>query len=183
MVLSEDEIREELLKGTLLITPQPTQLQFHTSSLDLRLSNVFDLVRGSGEEGADIVIDLAVVKNPDRVAQRFGRRETLTNKGSLNLEPGEFVLAYTLEHITLPPYLAARVEGRSSYARLGISVHQTAPTVHAKWSGQLRLEIINNGPFICKLSAGLRICQLIFERLGRPAKNGKQSIFQHQSTC
>ncbi|MGM9185263.1 dCTP deaminase, partial [Campylobacter jejuni] len=42
------------------------------------------------------------------------------------LHPGEFVLGSTLETITLPDDLAARVEGKSSLGRLGLLTHATA---------------------------------------------------------
>src|SRR5438132_8120272 len=49
------------------------------------------------------------------------------------LKPGAFVLGWTEELIRLPhtSRLAARVEGRSSLARLGVGVHVTAPIIHA----------------------------------------------------
>ena len=99
----------------------------------------------------------------------MGFETTLEEGETFNLEPRQFVLAY-YQGIHQAPQLLVRagVEGRSSFARLGISIHQTAPTVHATFEGQLRLEILNNGPYECTLSPGLPICQLILERLGRP---------------
>jgi dCTP deaminase len=68
------------------------------------------------------------------------------------LEPNKFILAQTLETITLrlpqeledeaseKPVLAARVEGKSSRARFGLLIHFTAPTIHAGWSGPIALK-------------------------------------------
>ena len=61
------------------------------------------------------------------------------------------------------------VEGRSIYARLGLTVHQTAPSVKPGWSGQLTLEVVNNGPFTYRLYPKMYLCQLILERLSSPA--------------
>ena len=77
--------------------------------------------------------------------------------------------------------IAARVEGKSSLARIGIGVHVTAPTIHAgfgyrpndpSFSGNpIQLEIWNTGPLRIRLVKGLRICQLIFEEVhGTPSK-------------
>lgn len=67
--------------------------------------------------------------------------------------------------------IAARVEGKSSLARIGLAVHITAPTIHAGFDGQIRLEIVNHGPLPILLKPGMRICQLIFEQtLGTPDK-------------
>ncbi|WP_352883362.1 hypothetical protein [Mesorhizobium sp. M1396] len=60
--------------------------------------------------------------------------------------------------------IAARVEGKSSMARLGIGVHLTAPTIHAGFAGQIRLEMVNHNTIPVKLKPGMRICQLILNR-------------------
>ena len=96
------------------------------------------------------------------------------------LEPNQFVLAWTRETITLPNFLCARVEGRSTLARLGLSIHQTAPTVHATFSGRLRLELRNGGPYALELYSGTRVCQLIVETLTSPSLASLQSIHQNQ---
>jgi len=93
------------------------------------------------------------------------------------------VISRTLERVHLPilergPWLAARVEGRSSYARCGLLVHFTAPTIHAGYSGQITLEIQNFGPYPIILGAGTPICQLIWGD-GRPFRNDSQ--FQEQA--
>jgi dCTP deaminase len=78
------------------------------------------------------------------------------------------MLAITRErvHLKIDSRVAARVEGRSSLARLGLMLHITAPTVHAGWNGHITLEMVNLGPFHLKLvPEKTRICQLIIERL------------------
>jgi len=94
-----------------------------------------------------------------------------------------FVLAWTAEIVTIPnsSRLAARVEGKSSMARLGVSVHVTAPTIHCGFSGPIQLEMFNFGPHNIILDAGMNICQLVFEQtLGTPEK-GYEGIFLNQT--
>ena len=114
--------------------------------------------------------------------------------GGYELEPGpeNLILGHTLEEVQLPlppqdmdaladgkPALAARVEGKSSRARLGLLVHFTAPTIHAGWAGRITLEMMCLGRYPLKLYPGLPICQLIVEEVrGRPA--GDASQFQSQ---
>ena len=92
------------------------------------------------------------------------------------------MLAWTKEYLPLPVHsrLAARVEGKSSLARLGVGIHITAPTIHAGFSGQLQLEIVNHGAAPIVLREGMRICQLIIETtLGAPEK-GYSGLFTGQ---
>jgi dCTP deaminase len=80
------------------------------------------------------------------------------------------------EYVNLPmdSRLAARVEGKSSLARIGVGVHITAPTIHAGFEGQIRLEIMNHGHLPVTIKPGMRICQLIFEQtLGTPERGYK----------
>ena len=97
------------------------------------------------------------------------------------MEPGAFALGSTLERVAMPLNLAARVEGKSSVARFGLSIHQSAPTVHADFRGNIRLEISNVGPFVCRLIPGTRICQLIVEELKDPSSEPLRSRFQDQT--
>lgn len=77
--------------------------------------------------------------------------------------------------------LAARIEGRSSFARLGLAVHMTAPTIHSTFRGHITLEIRNFGPFPLAVKPGqTRICQLIFEGLKSMPDGELDSTFQDQ---
>ena len=113
---------------------------------------------------------------------QYGEEIIVPIGGKFELKPGDFVLGYTLERVELPNYLAARIEGRSRLARFGVSVHQTAPTVHAGFRGQLRLEISNIGPFTVLLEPGSRFCQLIVETLSSPADSTVESQWQNQGS-
>lgn len=84
-----------------------------------------------------------------------GKPETFT------LEPKEFVLAMTHERVKIPRDLIAVIEGRSTYARVGLSMHQTAPWIQPGFDGQIVLEIMNNGPLRIELTPLKdRPCQL-----------------------
>jgi dCTP deaminase len=87
------------------------------------------------------------------------------------IRPQQFILAWTAERVTLPTEskIAARVEGKSSLARIGIGVHICAPTVHPGFDNKLQLEMCNHGTINIELRPGMKICQLIFEvTLGTP---------------
>lgn len=78
------------------------------------------------------------------------------------LQPGEFILAETIEKITLPRYLAGKVDGRSSIGRLGIAVHITAGFIDAGFSGTITLEIHNVNSRAVILRPGMIIAQMCF---------------------
>ena len=179
MVLSDGEIWDAINQGELRFTPNLFPGQVGPSSIDLRLGSQFTTFPKQ-PEGFDPVVDLKSDIDVEKGLARFGEVLTIPEGEAYTLHPGAFVLAYTLEEIQLSNSLAARVEGRSSFGRLGISIHQTAPTVHATFRGRLRLEISHNGPFACRLYPGSRICQLIIERLGRPSMAQLSSRFQGQ---
>jgi dCTP deaminase len=89
------------------------------------------------------------------------------------LNPAVLVLAWTQEKIHLRDHarVAARVEGKSSLARIGLGIHVTAPTIHAGFRGPIQLEMINHGPVPIRLTVGMPVCQLVFEQtLGMPDK-------------
>ena len=117
---------------------------------------------------------------------KISKKLFITEEQPFPLEPTKFILAKTFEKIGLPidkgpPYLAARIEGKSSRSRCGVLVHFTAPTVHAGWSGPLSLEIINLGPTTFLLRPEMPIAQLIVEEVnGDLFPNPSQ--FQNQST-
>ena len=179
MIYSSEDITDALREGRLVIDPPPEDEMFGTSAVDLRLGNRFTIPEQPGP-GYGVFVNVGEA-DPEAVAIRYGRVQIVHSDGHLDLHPGDFVLASTLERVEMPLELAARVEGKSSIARFGLSVHQTAPTIHADFRGTIRLEISNVGPFVCRLKPGIRICQIIIEELKNPAPEPLQSRFQNQS--
>jgi len=86
------------------------------------------------------------------------------------LHPGEFVLGQTLERVTLPDDLVARLEGKSSLGRLGLLIHSTAGFVDSGFSGNLTLELSNVANLPITIYPGMKIGQISFFRLSTPAE-------------
>ena len=179
MIFSSEDIRKALADGQLVIEPPPNDGMFSTSSVDLRLGNRFTIF-DSPSHDAGVFVTIGT-SEPEEIANRFGQRVDISLSSYLELKPGQFILADTMERVELPLSLAARVEGKSSLARFGLSIHQTAPTIHADFRGTIRLEISNVGPFVCRLTPGIPICQLIVEELKSPAIEPLRSRFQDQN--
>lgn len=175
MILSDREIKAALERGEVDINPRPRATDFNTSAVDLHLGDqLFELrtveeLRASEQQAGDssYIVDVSRVRIPELV-RRFGREVSKELDGTFVLHPNRFMLGATAERVDLPKEskIAARVEGRSSLARLGLVVHFTAPTIHAGFRGNIVLEIYNFGPYPLRVAPGIAFCQLIFERLG-----------------
>lgn len=172
MILNELEILERLLhpdpEKRIVVTPiiDPTQ-QFGPSSLDLRLGSDFKRIRTSRVTHLDPVKELADIEGD---VGDYTESISIRPGEEFVLHPGEFVLASTLEFIRLPADIAARLEGRSTWGRLGLEVHATAGFVDPGFSGALTFELKNSGKVPIPLYAGLRIAQLCFFPLEKPSR-------------
>lgn len=103
---------------------------------------------------------------------------------SIDLNPREFIIASTRETVNLPANIVGRIEGKSSWARKGLIIH-TAGFVDPGFRGQLTLEITNLSDEIIPLKLGLRIAQIAFQFLDKPANRpygtpGLDSHYQDQ---
>jgi dCTP deaminase len=191
MILSDREISAALARGALKITPDPPAAAWSSTAVDLRLAK--EVIRWKRPNAGGVDVPVAPF-NPDYDFASLLR----DNSDKIDIPADGFVmtsntflLGWTIEAIQLPhrSRLAARVEGKSSLARLGIGVHVTAPTIHAGFGykpgdenfpgNPIQLEIWNVGPLDILLEVGMPICQLIFEVVdGTPEKGyaGRFSI-------
>lgn len=177
-VLSDRQVWELLESGQLTISPRPAPEAVSPSAVDLTLASDFKVPRARGAPAARIVMDTRGAAAVMAAIPQFSEEVVREDGEPFVMEPGAFVLAWTREEIHLPDFLSARVEGRSTLARLGLSVHQSAPTVHATFRGRLQLEMTNAGPFTLELFPGQPVCQLILEEMSRPATSVLQSVHQ-----
>ena len=108
------------------------------------------------------------------VEQILKEKDALGKPEQFYLHSGEFVVARTLEVVKIPAHLVASVEGRSTYARMGVSMHQSAPWIHPGFQNHIKLEIMNNGPAVIQLTPKIeRPCQLTFFDLTSEVPKGK----------
>lgn len=156
MLLPDHEIVSAVESGRVGIQPwDPSLVQ--PASLDLRLGEGF-YIRGP-EERAELPNGMQLV----------ARAQEFRHDGPLDLVPGQFALAHTLETVTLPADIAGRVEGKSSWGRLGLMIHTTAGWVDPGFTGAITLELANVSAETICLEPGKPIGQLSFMRLTSPA--------------
>lgn len=163
MVLSDRDIKKALHNKRIAITPKPDlSTQLGSCSIDLRLGNTFR------------VFDHSKYGHIDPSKKDFSNEITkvikVAKNGDFIMQPGEFVLAVTLENVKIPSDLMGRLEGRSSLGRLGLVVHSTASIFDPGWDGKPVLELGNLGRMAIRLTVGMRICAMTFEELSSPAE-------------
>lgn len=72
----------------------------------------------------------------------------------------------------MPATCAGKIEGRSSFARLGLAIHCTGDFINPGWEGYMPLQLTNLGPYPLRLAPYFSICQLMLVRLsGTPERS------------
>jgi dCTP deaminase len=167
MILADREVKAALDCGHLAVIPRPEDdsARWSPTTLDLTLDDEVRQWRGSA--GSSQRVDIAPGRGIDFNALLRQHSTAHSCENGYVIEPGGFVLGWTAEKITIHPHagIGARVEGKSSLARLGLGIHVTAPTIHPGFEGPIRLEIWNIGPLRIELRKGMAICQIIFEKV------------------
>src|SRR5262249_38752476 len=179
MILSDREILAAVQRGDIAITPLPEFRSKSWTSTALDLTLDAEIRRWSKIAGPGQSMPIRPMSPEFNTDELIARHTTLEDcsRRQVVIGSNEFVLGWTVEKVKLPhtSKIAARVEGKSSLARIGLGVHVTAPTIHAgfgvnpdhpRYPGSpIRLEIWNAGPLEIVLSKGMRICQMIFEEV------------------
>ena len=167
MILSGSDLRQAVQSGQISFAPALENRQWGEASVDLRLGHQFTKLES--QEG--LTISVADGLKPLQSTNLWKTvdlkgLDTFGNPKFLEIGQGDFILAKTYESVTVPRDMIARVEGRSTYARVGLSMHQTAPWIQPGWSGPIILELMNNGPLNIKLTPMKdRPCQITFFKL------------------
>lgn len=211
MILSDREIQLALRRQIFTITDEPAVEAYASTAVDLKLDALLHIWRPMRKNPAmsidpcfcptakdynvsDLIRDNTFAHDLKKDgAYRIMPRSTPTEPSDSQSDRSSplhgFILGWTMEKIRIPheSRVCARVEGKSSLARIGLGVHVTAPTIHAGFGvgrdpkgDALQLEIWNVGPLPIELVYGMRICQLIFEEVHGVPEKGYKGQFQGQ---
>lgn len=167
-VLTDREIVRAHERGELRVDPFDPEL-LRPAALSLRLGHGASVLRTTG------AVDVARSHTHPHLEPREP-----DELGRLRLEPGEVMLAPTLERVALSARLAGLIDGTSDYARLGISVvlsHQVSPGFGSDRPGGaiLTLEIVSRLGATVYLRPGTRISNLMLLHC-RPADRAYPSM-------
>ncbi|MBI2102801.1 dCTP deaminase [Candidatus Woesearchaeota archaeon] len=159
-MLSDIDIRSALANGDLIINPflpeqiRPAGVTFHLGE---------KILKPIGNK----VIDLKKKELPEY------EEHIMTEDKPYLLRSGDFVLGHTFETIGLSRSIGMMLEGRSTIARLGVTVVQTAMIADSGTEPRrLTLEIKNNGPHDIVLYPQLRLLRAVFFKLNQKASFG-----------
>jgi dCTP deaminase len=182
MILTDREIKNSLASDLIVIDPAPPAEAFASTTVDLTLDPILRVFKSLGH-GLSVSIDPGLPGYKAKELLASVTEEFVIPVSGFDLTPGTLVLGWTKERLELPirGRVAARVEGKSGLARVGLAIHCTAPIIHSGFEGTIQLEIVNHGPLPIKLRPGISICQLCFEQtLGMP-DNAYKGQFLGQS--
>ena len=155
MILSDGTIRRLLAERRIVIDPLDESF-IQPASVDVRLDNTFLAFRRHTTSDID----------PWNVRDDLMEPYSVPEGQPFILHPGEFALGTTLERLTLPDDVVARIEGKSSLGRLGLLIHATAGFVDPGWTnGQITLELSNVAPLPIRLWPGMKIAQFSFMQM------------------
>lgn len=148
MVLGNRKIFEEQERYKLFSPFHESQVQ--PASYDLRIG----IGQKSLDESAIVIGGGAVNRYTDQ-----------SNEDRILIPPKGFVLASTIETVSIPLHLCGSVDGRSSVGRLGLLVHVTAGFIDPGFSGQITLEFANLTDLPIYIVPGTRICQIVLRQV------------------
>ena len=178
MILSDHSILRAVTDGRLAINPFDSSC-LQPCSYDVTLSPDF------------LIQPFAATVTPlrhtpiDPLTVDAAQMERCLGVDEMVIDPGVFVLGATNETIGLPSDIAGRIEGKSSLARLGLVIHQTAGFLDAGFTGQITLELVNVALRPIRLYPGMKIGQVSFIQMTTPADRpygspGLNSKYQNQ---
>lgn len=161
MILSRPDLLRYLDEGKLRVDPPLTEDRVAQVSVDLSLGRKFTTFKKPPGYLPAIHVDRSLWTSADLWEH--------SEQDVFRLMPGQFVLAQTLERVFIPSDLAGFVEGRSSWARIGVTIHVTAPKIDPGFHAPITLEMANFGQIPVDLRAGIdRPAQLILMQISTP---------------
>jgi dCTP deaminase len=162
MYLSDSDIKKALKKGEIVIKPFEEE-RLQPASYDLLLGNKF------------IVHDTQTTSAIDPVRKIYPdmREIIVPDDGQFILHPGVSVLGTSVDYFGSDKYLI-QLSGKSSLARIGLIVHNTAGLINPGHFLNITFELCNLNHLPIILRPNMRIGQILFAQMSsRPLKDYK----------
>lgn len=158
MFLSDIDIEKNVAEGKITLEPfSPTRLQ--PASYDICLGNKFVV----NDEHSTHFID------PAKKIYAKTREIILKDGEEFVLHPGISVLGTSKEFFGSDHYLI-QVGGKSSLARIGLMIHNTAGIINPGHFLNITFEITNQNNIPIIMRPGMEIAQITFSMISSPTK-------------
>lgn len=157
MMLSNEDIKNAITSGQIKIDPFRDEFVKAAGILMHLGATLLKPLPGN-------VVD---VKN--KIIPDF-REITISSDAPYTLQPGEFLLGHTYEKVTVGANLGFFIEGRSTLARVGLTIVQTAMMVYPGHRNRaVTLELANHGPNPILLYPKMKIARVALFELKTPS--------------
>ncbi len=155
-MFSNTDIAKALESGELVVSPF-SKKNFEAAGLTMHLG--YDLLKPIP----------GTIVDPKRGILPEYQEIRMEDDKPYQLNPQEFILGHTLENVTVGPQLGFFIEGRSTLARLGLTVVKTAMLVQPGHKNRtITLELANHGPNPILLYPKMKISKAALFRLVSP---------------
>ena len=165
MFLSDVDIKKGVESGALTIQPfNVNQLQL--ASYDVTLGNEFEVVDRHQIGASD----------PARKIYPATRKLVVPDDGEFVLHPGENVLGKQREFIGVDNEHLIILSGKSSLARIGLVVHNTAMLFNPGHHFYPTFELVNASSIPIILRPGMQVAQILFAKLTSPTSKSYDEV-------
>lgn len=158
MFLSDTDIHKAVKAKKITLRPFEAK-RLQPVSYDIRLGNKFIV----NNESATHVID------PVKKIYAKTREIVIKDGAEFVLHPGVSVLGTSKEYFGSDEYLV-QIGGKSSLARIGLMIHNTAGIINPGHFLNITLELTNQNNVPIVLRPGMDIAQLTFSKISSPPK-------------
>lgn len=170
MFLSDQDIRKAVVSGAITIDPFDEK-QLQLASYDVTLGNEFEVVDRHQIEASD----------PANKIYPKTHKVIIEDGDMFVLHPGENVLGKQKEFIGTDLEHLILLSGKSSLARIGLVVHNTAMLFNPGHKFYPTFELVNSSNIPIILRPGMPVAQLIFARLTSPATKSYEEVGRYDS--
>lgn len=170
MILSDRTIKDYISVGKIKIFPEFNLGDVRPAGIRLHLGSELLLPI----EGQTVDLD----SNEDLKFEKIDIR-----KDCFTLKPGQFILGSTFETFQVPRNIVCHVDGRSTVARIGLTIHCTSAIIDGNFeeARSIVLEMKNQGPFDVVLRYRTALAMLSFSQLTTNIGQSTQKQYQGQS--
>ncbi len=164
MFLSDIDIKKEIKAGNITIKDFDEK-RLQPASYDILLGNTF------------IITDLHATEYIDPSKKIYGKTEEvkIDDGRKFILHPGVSIIGFSKDYFGSDKYLI-EVNGKSSLARIGLLVHNSASLVNPGHYLNIALELCNLNTVPIILRPGMEVAQLTFSNLSTPPKKNYKKV-------